>query len=159
MGGGNIVSLRDHRLLKAWNDPHRPFTAAEYVAFAKSADQSGGPQSTAAGTDRRDNSTEDDPAPAVLDPEAAATPPAGVAPPVDTSSEPPVLAPADQAWSGDAARKDASLAAPINTAASNALKLRPNCLSANNLSKCAGQGRKHCYACLKALADSDGVSA
>lgn len=37
MSGGGVISLHDYRLLKAWNDPHRPFTAAEYVAFAKSA--------------------------------------------------------------------------------------------------------------------------
>lgn len=43
-------------------------------------------QSTEAGTARRDNSTEGNPAPVALDPEAATTPPAAGRPPVDTHS-------------------------------------------------------------------------
>lgn len=41
-------------------------------------------KSTAAGIDRRDNSTEGEPAPEAFDPEAATTPPARTAAPVDT---------------------------------------------------------------------------
>lgn len=37
--------------------------------------------------------------------------------------------------------------------------LRPYCLHSDDLSKCAGQGRKHCYACLKAHADEEGIAA
>lgn len=45
-------------------------------------------ESTEAGTARRDNSTEGEPAPVALNPEAAITPPASESPPVDAFSEP-----------------------------------------------------------------------
>lgn len=45
------------------------------------------------------------------------------------------------------------------TAADNARQLRPYCLHTDDLTKCAGQGRKHCYECQKAHADDVGEAA
>lgn len=47
----------------------------------------------------------------------------------------------------------------IPTAADNARSIRPWCLHADDLSKCAGMGRKHCFACQTAHADEVGDSA
>lgn len=62
----------------------------------------------------------------------------------------------------DAGEGEASLS-PVHlsppTAADNARALRPHCLHADDLSKCAGQGRKHCWACQKAHADAERLSA
>ena len=45
------------------------------------------------------------------------------------------------------------------TAAENARSIRPYCQHADDLSKCAGMGRKHCYACQKLHADEIGDAA
>lgn len=47
----------------------------------------------------------------------------------------------------------------LHPAALNALKLRPHCLHADDLNKCAGFGKRHCGMCLAAHADADGMSA
>ena len=49
--------------------------------------------------------------------------------------------------------------ATLHPAALNALKLRPYCLHADDLTQCAGVGKKHCAMCLAAHADAEGMSA
>jgi uncharacterized protein (UPF0335 family) len=59
----------------------------------------------------------------------------------------------------EVAHPASSVTLPQPTAAELALRLRPFCLHSADLSQCAGQGKKHCHACLKAHADDVGEAA
>jgi uncharacterized protein (UPF0335 family) len=82
--------------------------------------------------------------------------------PVDTISETHDGEPSETLGTAAEPTGEADAASPVParmTAADNARSIRPWCLNADDLSKCAGQGRKHCHGCLKAHADAEGLSA
>lgn len=76
------------------------------------------------------------------------------------ASIPPEVA-ADQGGEDVAAEPDVLPAPEISGSMQlrPAPPFRPYCLHADDLSKCAGQGRKHCFACEKVNADSQGFAA
>ena len=146
------------------NSPEIPDSSTEPASAADPAGEGAGvalpadTQSTEAGTARRDNSTEGEPAPVVLDPEAATTPPASESTPVDTHSETPGAGAPAAAETVHTPISAAVLGStPIVRISSK--PIRPFCLHQDDLTKCGGYGKIHCHDCLKAHADAEGVSA